>query len=518
MADTAWTNCTDCPSYLQPDETQQYFKKNIGAPMCARFGHVLGKPGLAPVGIRRIGEAFAADCHRAGEERPPTGPSNPKLLVSTGDPTIKMTGMPTDAERAQVSSCAGCKNYVEPGTVREEFGWGTGLCAATGRLILGNRLSVEAKNCDWRAPGASRQSTTGIFLSPTYEEAFTAADPIKSFIARSGRPVVDPTEYETDKPVEDDDRAHGIRAWRRVDDPGGSDNHTFLPIFDTAFFDDAEQAKIPRTGDDEHPEWYVDHAGAVYKVAVLWRELDETPAVWGDAGTGKTELFRHLAWAMNLPFERISITARSEVEDLLGKWLASDGSTYFQYGRIPKAWQKPCVFCMDEPNTGPDEVWQTIRPMTDNSKQLVLDQADGARVARNDDCYFGMAMNPAWDAKNVGANTLADADGNRLGHLFMPLPSAEIERAILRQRCEADGYAVTDETMNTVMSVASDLRALIDDESLTISWGIRPMIKVIRATRWFNTLEAFRIGVTDSLDPEQAQTVLDVVKTYVPTE
>jgi MoxR-like ATPase len=108
-------------------------------------------------------------------------------------------------------------------------------------------------------------------------------------------------------------------------------------------------AQIPHTGDDEHPEDYRDHGLYVYKTAVLWTELDETPALWGQAGTGKTEFFRHMAWLMQLPFIRFSINGSTEVDELEGQDAYTEGvGTHFEYGRFAKAWQSPCVIVVDE--------------------------------------------------------------------------------------------------------------------------------------------------------------------------
>lgn len=513
-------NCQDCPSYMGPSD--MFFKKSIGAPMCASFGHVLGRPGAPDAVNVKIGKHFSKDCPQYGEARPTTAPAKLSLQITMGDPTVKMAAMPSDAERNAVNNCKNCKNYVTPDAVRNDFGWAMGLCAATGRLLIDGRLGAEAKACSWRSPGPNRNSTTGIMLMPEYEDAFSSMDPVSAFIKRQGQPIIEPHDYPTDKDLDDDDRANGIMAWREIHDPAGTGNSTYLPIFDPDSFDEIEQAKIPRTGDDEHPEWYADHSGAVYKIAVMWMELDETPALWGVAGTGKTELLRHMAWLMCAPFERINITADSDLDDLAGKPGArGDGlggtETYFEMGRIPKAWVKRCVLCLDEPNVAEDPaVWHFIRPMTDNSKQLVLDQDEGQRLPRNAYCFPGLAMNPAWDVRNAGANQLADADGNRLMHIFMPLPPEEIERSILKQRCQADEWELPDDVLDLVMKVAHDLRGLIDDAALPISWGIRPQIKVTRAMRWFDPLAAFKIAVTDSLEPSQAEMILDVVKTYVP--
>lgn len=513
-------SCLSCPSYLKKEETTGFFKRSVGAPMCARFGHVLGKPGLKPAAEKAVAEAFGSKCPSHGEPKPLSGPERPSLQVTTPDPQVLMAGLPTESERAAVSSCLGCKHFVNERAVTVELGWPAGLCAAQGRLILSNRTGLEARNCEWRSPGSNRDGTDGMFLLPVYEDAFGLdADPVTKFLKNRGKAPVEPQSYPTDREVTESEQDLGIRAWRRVDDPAGSGRHTFLPIFRRDFFSPVEQAMIPMIGDDEMPEHYVDHAGAVYKVAVLWQELDETPALWGQAGTGKTELFRYLAWLMGLPFIRLSITETSENDDLLGKMTAeADGhggtSTKFIYGRLTKAWMKPCVLLLDEPNTAPDAVWQRIRPLTDNSKQMVLDENEGERLSRHDSCYFGMAMNPAWDVRNTGVRPLADADGNRLAHIMMQLPPEPLERAILEQRCEADGYTIEKPVLDTIMKIAADVREASDNGTLPISWGIRPQIKVARATAWFDLMTAYRMAVTDSLDPEEAGFVMKIVRDY----
>lgn len=514
-------SCQTCPSYLGTDDVQSHFKKSIGAPMCARFGHVLGRPGAKPVQVKSLAEAFGSVCDSHGKPKPIDVPVKIAAQVSPGDPRITLGEKPNDDELSRVSTCHECMHFVQPSVVRENWGWTFGLCAMSGRLIFPQRVSHEAKACDWRSPGTNRTSMEGLVLAPAYDTAFEMdADPIAAYIAKRKRGEItwiDPTDYETDKPVESADADAGIRAWRRIDDPKGTGKFTFLPIYGLEKFDDAEREKIPVAGADEHPELYVDHSGAIYKVAILWRELDETPMLWGEAGTGKTELFRHLAWLMNLPFDRINLTAKSEVDDVIGKMLAQNASTYFQYGRIPRRWTRAGVLLLDEPNVAPDEIWQTIRPLTDNSKQLVIDQNGSEHLPRDADCYLGMACNPAWDVRNVGANTLADADGNRLSHLMMPMPPEPVERAILEDRCALDGWKPTDAEMTMVLGIAKEIRALCADGTLPISWGVRPQIKVVRSLQWFDPETAYRLAAADNLDPEQGAALLDVVKAHAPS-
>jgi len=505
-------SCRTCPSFLAADKVVTKFTKNIGAPMCGRYGIVLSKPNLPVHQENKLLRHFASKCDAHGEPLPPE-PKEKRQLVALPDPAVRIEGDPV--KRDACESCASCSKYLKPLAVAREFGWTEGICTAKGKLLLGNKLRIEARTCPYRELGAPRDDAHNIHLLPEYDDAFgLSTDPIRAYY-KSRENFIEPHEFPTDKEVSEEEAEGGIRAWRKIVDPAGSGNETYLPIYDVKFFSAEEQAKIPKTGDDEHPELYVDHFGGVYLAAVAWTELDETPSAWGESGVGKTELFRHLAWLMCLPFERMSITAETEVDELVGKMLYDPHKgTHFQYGRLPRAWSKPCVLVIDEPNVGPPEVWQCLRPLTDNSKQLVLDMNEGERIARHEDCYLGMAMNPAWDVKNIGAVQISDADANRLFHVYIEPPPEILEREIIKARVALDGWEIDQGRLDLVMNIAKDIRALVNDGVLPITWGVRPQIKVARALRWFDPLTAYRRAIGDFLEPEVQQKMLDQVRSH----
>lgn len=505
-------NCFNCPSLVRADDTS-FFRKSIGVSVCSRHGKVIGTVNSTEREKDKLATHFASNCPDFGALRPGS-PDWSKLSMTVMLPDPSTIGQSKN-NPDMVRSCAGCANFVREDIVLKELGWAGGMCAAKGKILLANRYTLEARGCEDRTFGSVRTSTTGLTFLPEYEENFIGnGDPVKAY-KKDQANFVPPEDYETDAPVSEADVAHGIRAWRKIEDEL-TGNYVMLPIYASDFFTEAEREKIPHTGDDEHPEDYVDYAFNTYKVAVLWTQLDETPALWGRAGLGKTELGRHLAWLMQIPFERISITGSTELDDLAGKMHFTEGvGTHFEYGRLPKAWMKPNVIMIDEPNTGPADVWQFLRPLTDNSKQLVLDMNAGERITRHDDAYLIMAMNPAWDLLNVGAQMIGDADANRLMHLQFDLPPASLEREIIKKKTAHDGYDIPEDTLDMVMKIAEDLRALTEEGTLSITWAIRPQLKVARALRWFDPLTAYRMAASDYLEPAQAQILLDVVKTHM---
>lgn len=522
-------DCSTCPSRLQADEVRAFFGKDFGpdVDVCAQFGHVLGRPGLDTSATHTIMVAFGKDCSKHGVDRPIGKPEYPQAQVTAPHPDVfveigadgpRPKVPPTEAEQANVASCRGCQNYIPGEVVREELGWYLPLCAATGRLLLPKREVHEPRKCGMARPldrpEDQRTTTDGMSLRAEYDDAFSFGSIKVGAATYSQKAFIEPTEYPTDREVTVDEAADGIRAWRRVYNPKGT-RFVELPIFRVDFFDDGEQHKIPRTGDDEHPEFYLDHQGLVYKVGALQMDLDATPCLIGQAGTGKTEFFRHLAWLMCLPFDRISVTRSTEVDDLAGKYLFEGGETVWVDGRVSGFWGKPGVGVFDEPNVGPDEVWQFIRPLTDNSKQLVLDQSKGQRKDRNVWRFFGLAMNPAHDIKYVGANEISDADGNRLATIAVGLPPEAAEREMIVQACLNVDYEIPAETLDTIMNIAGDLRAAVDNESLGASWGIRPQIAVAQYTKWFELDECYGLALANRLDPASAENIFRIVSGYV---
>ena len=517
MAEAA-RSCVDCPSFLNSWEAGQFFGKSIGLPMCAQFGHVLGWKEMKKKQERRLHRKFANDCKKYKVAKPEKGPERPEARMFAPDPDAMAEAFRVDDEdRVKVGTCLNCKHFIEPHLAEEKFGVTSGVCAVQGRVLLPHRLTHEASDCGYRTPKKSWESGnngSNLDLLPIYiESKQVGLDPVAAFLASEGKNLIDPQDYETEAPVSDYDRSKGIRAWRKIPDPSGSERRTFLPIFDVEYFSDEEQAKIPRTGDDEHPEWYVDTEGLVYALAIEWMELDESPALWGQAGVGKTELARHMAWLMGLPFERLSITRSSEIDDLAGKYVFVDGETVFEEGRVVKAWQKPCVILIDEPNLGPDDVWQFFRPLTDNSRQLVLDMADARRYERHEYCFFTMAMNPPWDPKNIGTNEIGDADGNRLAHIWINLPDPRVEKIVLKRWCVSDGWEPSEALLDFVMAIAGEIRNMVESDTVPLTWNLRPNIQVIRHLRWFDPVTAYKRAVTDMHEPEVAKLILDLVTT-----
>lgn len=530
-------SCTSCDFYIgsrDQDAQSAAYGGAVTFASCAKKGILLGPTPSRitdPDASRAHCEATAESCDSYEDtgrvrtiRRKSAGLSIGLQMMSRDE--IKEVRVQSGIPSRAAVSCGQCVFYSAGAGAN--LGVSTPLCLARAEVLPDTPVSNTrtASNCESFAPlgpfvkpltNEEHDKMTGSITVTPGLTKFMEVDDIFGYVIReqvaANKPFeyVEPTTYVTDMEVSEDDKRDGIRAWRKIMD-SRQKRSVMIPIFDPEFFSEDERKKIPQSGDKEHPEMYQDHANNAYKVATLWFKMDETPCLQGVAGTGKTEFYRYMAWLMQLPFERVSITGSSELDDLAGKILFENNETVFQKGRIPKAWSKPSVLCLDEPNVGPLEVWQFIRPLTDNSKQLVLDMNDGETVIRHKYCRMGMAINPSWDSRNIGAEPLADADSNRLAHIFVDFPGEPIERNILKNRCKSDGYALPDELLDQIMGVAKSLREMSQQEDLPFTWGIRQQIKVARATEYFDLEDCYKMAATDNLEPEVAEVVLNTVR------
>lgn len=504
-------NCQDCPSYLLADapELRDRFGRPTGGPMCGRFGHVLGSSHSQPADLEQIGLTMAPQCEGFGQPMPDD------LLYSHPSYGGPIVAVPADMTSpnvcdTSVRSCNSCLHSVGAEPVYAELGWALPVCKVFGKLIL--KPVAEARECNYRFGGPADSSTNDINLIEMLREGYRipTEEAIKQYISQVD--FIDPKDYLTDVPVTREDELAGVGAWRRIFDPEGTGRFCDLPIMKADHYTEEMRGLIPQTHDGGNPELYIDYNNLLFQAAVEW-SLRETPALVGEPGTGKTQFGRYLAWLCQMPFIRVQFQRDMDVEDLLGSPQLKDGETFFEPGQLPIAWMNDVVLVADEPNLGPDAAWQVMRPITDNSKELKIGNMIFPRGRFN---IFLMAMNPSWDARNIGANQLADADGNRLSFLSVERPPEPVERHIIKTYCmELDGYEIPDSTVDVIIAAGNDIRALAESGEFPGSWATRQSIKVARKTAWYPIPQAFKVAALNNLDPETVEAVLNLINTLV---
>lgn len=246
-----------------------------------------------------------------------------------------------------------------------------------------------------------------------------------------------------------------------------------LPKYDPESFPEADRVKIP------DQSTFVDHDGLVYKVAVDLHR-GKVPMMWGPSGVGKTQLARHMAFLMQVPFERIPL------------WVQS---------RLARSFGRPGVICIDEWNAAPPAVLHVARPVLDDSAQLALDAYDGRILLKHDHNFIVATGNPDWMPQYAGLLPLSEADADRLSHIMVGWPKPVIEAEILLNHVKSRGLDKVPAWQVVCGLVAwSDLRSSIDDGDVGVTAGTRSLMNFVELLQYHPVREAMskvyeRMGV-----------------------
>ena len=521
-------NCKDCPSFLAEGDVQDVYGRPVNAPMCARHGYVLGAPKQEPGAANSALFQFADNCEEYGQPKPTTNtPVSLRPRVATVSEAV-IEGGPTGAS---VPTCHGCTNCVKAESVYEQWGYTLPICKAKGTLIF--NPNKEHVGCQWASPGPPTESLYDIELRKEFRDDFVlGGDKAAAMVASNGNLTAEPTLYETDAPVDPDDAADGIRAWRRLTCPYGTGKEIFLPVFDsseTGTFTEAERKAIPQTGDEHHPELYVDYGHLVWKFAVEEWMLDQTLLIQSFPGLGKTQFAYYIGWLMQVPVTRIDFQKSIEWDDIFGKvGYNPEEGTFWMDGRYTAAFRRPGVILVDEPNMAKSEIVATLRTSTETSKKIYLDAGyardDGERLkleVRAHRYNFQVwCANPAWDPRNIGTEELAAADISRISPAYLGHPPEDIERKIVTSTVEElDGVTIPEDLLDDLMKVSKDIRQASDNGDFPGTWGIRENVMVARKLAWYPFVEAFRMARLNYYDPETAAFVIDnSIKTIRPDD
>ena len=93
------------------------------------------------------------------------------------------------------------------------------------------------------------------------------------------------------------------------------------------------------------------------------------------------------------------------------------------------------------------------------------------------------------------------------------MPDDRVELGIIQKHLSHDGWQLNDIQSRMVMNIASEIRGLIEAGPLaSLTWGLRPQIKVARALRYFSPIEAYRQAVANNLDPTTRESLLTAVR------
>lgn len=494
---TSVTSCMECPNFVRSTKNGH----SIGG--CAEEGKVVFIGGISPVDhLARL----AQSCPSAGEETP-IKPQWYSAIEATAP----------DFTSHQLSTCRGCEHFIpapDPSVPS-----GLNVCGAHGGFI---DPETDYHGCPFAKEGIPSAPAKPLLELVTDASALSSgAAGAARVVARAKsearrKPFVDPSVYPTDLPVSEEDKGV-IRAWRRVEAGVGEKRQEFfLPIFEPEYFHAGERELIPQTNSDDHPELYHDGSGLLEAFVVDVWQNDEPLCLVGEPGVGKTEGARWLAWLMQMPFTHLQVTEETLPDEFLGRTAFSpEIGTHFVWGRLPRAIARPGVVLSDEINTGADSILQTYRSLNSAGATIYLDGEEDATkhvVRRHAHCFHLLALNPTWDARNLGTRELADADVSRLSFFWMEEPDDKTLMQIILDKLESEQVSISNEELVGMLQVRKDIKEASRSGALPFSWSIRQDVKVAKKMAFYDPVTAYRRALLDYVHPDAAEVVLGAVR------
>lgn len=233
--------------------------------------------------------------------------------------------------------------------------------------------------------------------------------------------------------------------------------------------------------------------------------------MWGPSGVGKTQLARHMAFLMRVPFERIPLGETSEREDVTGHYELKGSTTEWVQSRLARSFGRPGVICIDEWNAAPPAVLHVARPVLDDSAQLALDAYDGRILLKHKHNFIIATGNPDWMPQYAGLLPLSEADADRLSHISVGWPEAKIEAEILLNHVESKGLdRVPAWQVLCGLMAWRDLRTSIDDGNLGITAGTRSLMNFVELLQYHPVREAMS-KVYERMDTQSFSKVMHVL-------
>lgn len=508
------SSCVECPNFVRAE----YGGKAVGN--CAAYSKTVFVAGISPA--EHLVD-IAQSCPSAGIKvdlvpaptsfeafAPDKGVTPDPLGCDALSSCTSCTHFATDAMapaggHTPMSSCRAKGTFVDPVTDCKSCPFAKKGLHSTTVVLLNSVIGTPSEAGKFPTPGAGEAGSTGKVTA-------------KAARRRSSMINFDPLTYTSDMELREADKGK-IMSWRLVEvGEGKKKKKIFLPIFDPEYFTSGQRELIPQSGDSSSPELYHDGSKILETFAVeSW--LENQPLCFvGEPGTGKTEGARFIAWSLQLPFTHLQVTEETLPDEFLGSpGFDPEVGTFFKWGRLPRAIQIPGIVLSDEINLGQEAIRQTYRSLNSEAATIFLDGESDAEkhiVRKHKDCFHLLSLNPAWDARNLGASEMADADVSRMSYLYVEEPKDAVIKDIIMAKLGAADLEIDADELEAMMKVRKDIKEMSRSGALPYSWSIRQDVKVAKKLAYYSAPTAYRRTLLDYCSPDVIEMVLKAVQSH----
>lgn len=205
-------------------------------------------------------------------------------------------------------------------------------------------------------------------------------------------------------------------------------------------------------------------------------EIDSPVLLIGETGLGKTTIIREIAKTKKKNLVRVSLNGSTSTEEILGKWLAKSGSTFWQDGVLVQAMKNGDWIVFDEINAALTEVLFILHSLLDDDRSITIVEKDNELLKPHKDFRFFATMNPSEEYS--GTKEMNKALISRFtAVIYISVPSFETEVSILKDEgCD-------DTTATMLVKIAEQLRKKKEDEEIYYFCSTRDLLHAFHLQR-----------------------------------
>lgn len=228
----------------------------------------------------------------------------------------------------------------------------------------------------------------------------------------------------------------------------------------------------------------------------------------GETGVGKTYIVNHVARMMGKRSVRVSLNGEIGINELVGKWLVKDGSTFWQDGILVECMRKGWWVILDEINAALPEVLFCLNSLLDDSRSLVLTEKDGEIVTPHPDFRVFATLNPP--EEYAGTKELNKALLSRFQVvLCMEYYTPAVELEILRYQT-----GIEDSIGRIIIDVGNCLRKLKQDRKTWYTCSTRDLVNWARllCSNGHSLEDTFIYSILNKCSEEEKPVIVKEVK------
>lgn len=232
----------------------------------------------------------------------------------------------------------------------------------------------------------------------------------------------------------------------------------------------------------------------------------------GPTGCGKTHLLYELGLAMKKNLSRVNLTGDITINELLGKWLIKNGSTYWQDGVLVEAMRNGDWIIFDEINAALPEILFCVNSLLDGSRSVKLAEKDGEIVKAHKDFRFFAAMNPSDDY--AGTKELNKSLLSRFGIVIeIGHHAPEIELEILKAHTSVDEVVAC-----TMVDCANMIRKLRNKGDIYYTMSTRDLISWghFYKSNEHSLCQSFALSILNKAGADERDAIIKIVLNKYP--